>query len=182
MAEPGDSHMPKPQHAYVKHGDSDVQIPVSAKSKPVYSTAKRRAARDIVIAARAAGMSFTECAREAGVSVKTAERYAANINDMSREGVISMLSLRLASKSTPDQYIAPLTAILSKLQGWTDKVADTVRLIPMGALFASWRDECRRADNAELTPAHRDNGVSTLTSNGEPGGEPPIASENESGK
>jgi len=138
--------------------------------------ASRTAARDIVIASRAAGMSLEECAKAAAVSLKTASRYVAEARnasgDLSRDRIISMLSLRLSSPGTPDQYIAPLVAILSKLKGWTDKEQQVERVMPMGDLFASWAAEIASNVGAPTMPHSETVGVSEPV--GPNAGEPPI--------
>lgn len=166
-------------------------------AKAPRQTSAKSAARDIVIASRAAGMSIAECAKAAGVSETTASAYvnaaAKGMTDMSREGIISMLSLRLRQNDTQTQYIAPLVAILSKLKGWTDKAADVERPKPMGELFAAWRAELAReagdvprgtldtpnvgapTSSAELTPSGAESGEAKA-------GEPPVACVDESVK
>ena len=158
----------------------------------------KRLARDVVIASRAAGMSVQECARTAGVSVTTAQRYVTEAKkthaDLSRESVISMLSLRLASPGMPEQYIAPLVAILSKLKGWTERDQRTETVRPIGDLFASWCAELAQSPAvnvgaptsiAQLTPgtdiASADSRASSVPET-DVAGEPPIAGADESVK
>ena len=105
---------------------------------------------------------MAECARQAGVSVDTAERYAKDGADLSRDALISMMSSKLRDPAFPPQYITAMASFLAKMQGWIDKAADVVKLRSMGDLFMSWQHEL----DGEIASTHaRD----------DDGGEPPIA-------
>lgn len=166
-----------------------MQSPSTNHAKSPRQTRRQRAstttARDVVMASRAAGMSIAECAKAASISLRTASNYVRDIerdgDDISRERIISMLSRRLSpGADTPDQYIAPLVAILSKLKGWTDRdsVRETVQ--PIGTLFASWAAETKR-ETIE-TVRETEGGTPLASAGGPNAGEPPTESVNGSVK
>ena len=92
----------------------------------------------------------------AGISEPTAGAYVrqakASGDDLTRERLLNLLSVRIEGSDTPVQYVTPMASLYAELQGYKDKSRKEQALKPLGEVFEAWRAEISASNAMPAEP------------------------------